>query len=176
MLLAAILGALAVAGCGGGGSSNRVSANAYARALCTAVGPFEKDIAQRQSALDPSQIKSPTQGRTVLTGFLNAVAGDTKQAADRLRAAGVPDVSNGKKISTAFVNLFSHLQTALQNAAKQAQTLPTGSATAFKNAATQLGTSVRSSMNSLTTNLSQLRSPELEAAAKKVPACQTLGG
>jgi hypothetical protein len=31
-------------------------------------------------------------------------------------------------------------------------------------------------MNSLTTNLSQLRSPELEAAAKKVPACQTLGG
>jgi hypothetical protein len=169
---------LVLAGCGSsssGSSGSTVSPSAYAASLCNAVGPFEKDIAARQNALDPTAIKSPAQGKTTLEGFLGAVVADTRKATDTLKAAGVPDVPHGKAVASAFVSLFQRLQTTLEGAAQQARALPTTSAGAFKRAAAQLGSSVKASMSDLGSSISSLHSPKLEAAARKVSACRQLG-
>jgi hypothetical protein len=175
---AALIVTVALAACGGSSSSAGagVSPAAYAKALCDAVAPFERDIANRQSALDPTKIKNATQGKAALEGFLVAIASDTSTAASRLHAAGTPNVTHGTQIARAFAALFNRLKTTLGTAAQQARALPTATPTAFKAAATQLGQSVRTSMSDLGSGLTQLKSPALETAAKKVRDCQTLGG
>ncbi len=175
---AATLGVLAAtvgfAGCGS--SSSGVSAGTYVKAVCNAVGPFEKDVASRSGALNPSTIKSPTQGKTALQGFLTAVASDTDRALGQLQSAGSPNVANGQKIESAIVGAFAQLDHAMKAAAGQANSLPTTSPTAFQTAATTLGTTVRNSMNGIGSSLTGLRSSELEKAAAKEPACSSLNG
>jgi hypothetical protein len=147
----------------------------YAQTICDAVGPFEKDVAARSRALDLTTIKSASDGKTALQGFLAAIAADTTKAVVQLKAAGTPNVTNGDKIAAAIVSAFSQLGKTLAAAATQAQTLPTNSPADFRTAASSLGTNVRNSMGSIGQSLGALKSPELEAAAKAVPACQALG-
>jgi hypothetical protein len=172
----AVVVALALAACGGGGSSDKVTPSAYVTSVCKAVGPFEKDVVNRTSALNLSTISSPAQGRTALQGFLSSISTDTKKALAQLKAAGTPDVKNGKAIANAIVNAFGQLDTTMTQAVKQSQSLPTNSATAFKAAAQKLGATVRNSMSSIGTNLQSgtLKSPALEQAAAKAPACKAL--
>jgi hypothetical protein len=177
---AAAIGVLATtvgfAGCGGGSSSSGVTAAAYVKSVCNAVGPFEKDVTARSSALNPTSIKSPAEGKTALQGFLTAVAGDTDKALSQLKSAGKPSVTNGKQIEAAIVQAFTQLDSAMKKAATSANSLPTTSATAFQAAATTLGTTVRTSMSGIGSSLSGLKSPELQKAAAKEPACSTLNG
>ena len=167
---------LMVAACGSSGSSS-VTPSAYVKSVCTAVGPFEKDVVTRSSALDLTTISNATQGKAALQGFLTAVAADTNKALTQLRAAGSPDVKNGKQISDAIVGAFAQLEGTMSKAVKQAGSLPTNSPQAFKGAAQSLGNTVRTSMTNIGTNLqsSTLKSSELEQAAAKERACQTLG-
>ena len=164
--------AIGVVGCGGG--SSKVSATAYVRAVCNAVGPFEQQVAARSNALDPQSIKSPAQGKVALQSFLSAIAGDTATALAKLRAAGTPNVGNGTQIQGTIVAAFEQLDRAMKGAAKSADALPTASPSAFQAAATTLGTTVRSSMNGIGSSLSELRSPALQQAAVKEPACSRL--
>ncbi len=165
---------VALGACGGGSST--VSPAAYTKSICQAVGPFEKSVQSRSSALNLSSIKTPAEGKQALQAFLKAVASDTDQAVSKLKSAGVPSVSNGEKISTAIVGAFTQLHGALGQAVSSASALPTASAQAFKTAAVALGTNVRNSMSSIGTSLNGLKSPALESAAKKEPACQHLSG
>jgi hypothetical protein len=169
----AIAIAAGLAACGGSSSSG-TSPAAYVKSICQAIGPFEKTVQQRSSALNLSNIKSASDGKKALQGFLNQVAADTDKAVTKLRAAGTPSVNNGKQVSAAIVGAFTQLKAALQKAATQAGNLPT-SATAFQSAARSLGSSVQSSMSGIGGSLGNLKSPDLEAAAKKEPACTTLG-
>ena len=169
---------LTLGACGGGSSSgsSSVTPAAYVKAICQSVGPFEKDVQSRSSALNLGAIKNPAQGKTALQGFLSAVASDTDNAVSKLKAAGSPDVKNGKQISSAIVTAFSQLRGALSQAVSSANSLPTGSAAAFKPAAVTLGNPVRTSMSNIGSGLTGLSSPALESAAKKEPACQSLNG
>jgi hypothetical protein len=172
--LAAVAIAASLAACGGGGSSG-VSAGDYVKSICNAIGPFEKDVASRSSALNLSNITSATQGKKALQDFLAAIVADTQKAVDKLKSAGTPSVNNGKKISGAIVSAFSQVKGALTQAKSQAASLPTTDPTAFKNAAQTLGTGIRTSMGNIGASLTNLKSPELETAAKKEPACSSLG-
>lgn len=176
-LLATIALAAALAGCGSSGSSG-VSAKAYVKSICGAVAPFEKDVLTRSSALNLTQVKSPTQGKQALQSFLRAISGDTDTAVSKLQSAGSPNVKNGKQISSAIVSAFTQLKSAMHQAVTQADQLPTGSATAFKNGAVALGTNVRNSMTGIGQHLqaSTIKSPELQTAAKNEPSCQQIGG
>lgn len=171
-LVGVIAATVAVSGCGSG--SSQISAAAYVRAVCNAVGPFERQVAARSDALNPQLIKSPDQGKVTLKGFLSAIASDTETALTRLRAAGTPNVVGGARIESTIVAAFAQLDKAMKSAATSANNLPTTSASAFQAAATTLGTSIRSSMNGIGTSLSALRSSTLQKAALKEPACSSL--
>jgi hypothetical protein len=172
--LAVLTLTLSLAACGGSSSSG-VSAGSYVKAICQAIGPFEKDVQSRSSALDLSKISSPAAGKKALQDFLSAIVADTDKAVTQLKAAGSPDVNNGTKISGAIVGAFTQVKTALSQAKNQAGNLPTTSPTAFKTAAQSIGTGIRTSMSSIGNSLSGLKSTELENAAKKEAACTSLG-
>ncbi len=177
-VIAVVLGLAACGGSSSSSSSSTVTPAAYVHAVCQAVGPFETDVVKRSSALNLSTINSPSQGKTALQGFLTAISSDTKQALAKLESAGTPKVKNGKQISGAISNAFAQLDTTMKSAVQQSQSLPTNNATAFKAAAQKLGTTVRTSMSNIGTNLQSgtLKSPELEQAAAKDTACKSLAG
>ena len=174
--LVAVVCALAAAGCGGssGSSSSGISAGNYVKSICTAVGPFEKDVAARSNALNSAKLTSPQQGKHAVQGFLHSVASDTDMALTKLQSAGTPDVDNGQKISTTIVTAFKDLQQAIGSASDQAKSLSTSSPQSFKNGANKLGDTVRSSLSGISNSLGKLQSADLAKAAGKEPACKAL--
>jgi len=178
--LVALVCALAAAGCGGSSGSSSssasgISAGTYVRAICSAVGPFEKDVAARSNALNSAKLTSPQQGKKAVQGFLNSVSADTDRALTKLQSAGTPSVDNGQKISTTIVAAFKDLKQAIGSASDQAKSLSTSSPQAFKNGANKLGNTVRSSLSGISDSLGKLQSADLAKAAQKEPACTALG-
>jgi hypothetical protein len=174
----ATLAAAAVLGGCGSSKSSTVTPSAYVRSICNAVVPFEQDVITRSGKLDLTKIKNPAQGKDALKTFLTSISADTDQAVTKLNSAGVPDVKDGKQISTAIVSAFNQLKTTMHRAATQAAALPTTSTQAFQSGAASLGSDVRNSMTSIGQNLqaSTVKSPELQKAASKEPACKSLSG
>jgi hypothetical protein len=186
--LAVLTVAALISGCGSGGSSSSsgssssassssgVSAAEYVKAICTAVGPFEKDVAARSNALNSAKLTSAAQGKKAVQNFLTAVSTDTDRALTKLQAAGSPNVDNGKAISTTIVAAFGQLKTAVGTALTQAKNLSTSSPQAFQKGATALGGTVQSSLSGISTSLGKLKSADLEKAAAKERACTSLNG
>jgi len=165
---------LVIAGCGSSSSSG-VSANSYVKSVCEAIKPFVTDIQARSNSLNLTALSSPAQGKQALEGFMTAAVADSQKAVDQLKAAGVPNVNNGKNISTALVNAFTQVKSALSAAQSQAAALPTDSVTAFRTAGQSLATTIRASFASIGAGLGGLKSAELSKAAKSTPACQSIG-
>lgn len=162
---------LLCAGCGSGGSS-KVSAGTYVKSVCSAISPLERDVSIRASALNDTTASNASDAKRTLQSFLNAIEQDSEHAVSQIRAAGTPDISNGKSVSGAIVRAFSQLRDAMKVAVTKSQALPTDSASSFNSAAQALTTSVRGSLNGI--DASGLTNPALEKAATKEPACKSL--
>jgi hypothetical protein len=174
--LAVLASAAVLAGCGSGGSSSGVSAGTYVKSICTAVGPFEKDVAARSNALNTAKLTSAAEGKKAVQEFLSAVSADTDKTLSKLQAAGTPSVDKGKTISTTIVAAFRQLKEAIASALTQSKSLSTTSPRAFKDGANHLGGTVRSSLSGISASLGKLQSADLEKAAAKEPACTALSG
>jgi len=172
-IFAVLASLLVIAGCGS--SSSGVSANSYVKSVCGAIKPFVTDIQARSNSLNLTSLSSPAQGKQALEGFMTAAVADSQKAVDQLKAAGVPNVNNGKNISSALVDAFTKVKSALSAAQSQAAALPTGSVAAFRTAGQSLATTIRTSFASIGAGLGGLKSAELSKAAKSTPACQSIG-
>jgi hypothetical protein len=159
------------AGCGSSESS-KVSAADYVKAVCSAISPLERDVSARSGALNNTTATNATQAKQTLQGFLKAFAQDTDAALTRIRAAGTPDIDNGKAVAGTIVGAFTQLRDAMRVAVTKSNSLPTDSASSFNTAAKALGASVKGSLNNI--NASGLTNPDLEKAAAKEPACKSL--
>jgi hypothetical protein len=174
-LTALAIAAAALAGCGGSSSSS-VSPGTYVKAVCGALGPFEKDVQARSASLQNlAQTKTAAQRKSILQGFFAAVVGDSDKAVSQLKAAGSPNVKNGSKIESAIVLVFTRFGTAAKQASDKANTLPTTSLPAFQTAANALNSSFTTSMAGIGSGVSGLKSPELDAAEKNEPSCKSIG-
>jgi hypothetical protein len=170
--VALVITAVVCAGCGSSGPA-KVSPATYVGSVCSAISPLEHDVATRSSALNNSTSSNAVQAKKALLGFLNAVGQDADHALSKIKSSGTPDISNGKAVSNTIVKAFTELRDAMRSAATQASSLPTNSPTAFKTAASALGSHVRGSLNNI--DASGLSNAELEKAAAKEPACKNLG-
>jgi len=169
-----VLVVLALAGCGSSSSSSGVSAATYVKAVCGAVRGWASDIDTRSGALNVATIKNAAEGKAAIQTFFKAAVTDTSDVVAKLQAAGEPSIKNGNTISAAFVSAFTQIETVLKKGQSQANTLPTKNPAAFRDAGRTLANSVQSSLNNIGSGLSGLKSPELESAAKKEPACASL--
>jgi hypothetical protein len=174
-LICVTAAALTLAACGGSSHHSGVTAKAYATSFCGAVGPFEEQILLRSNELRLAADKDVTQNKQALRSFLTALSTATGSAVARLEGAGIPDVPNGRETAMAFLNAFRNIEAAFATAADRSRTLPTTSTGAYKTAADALVSDVKGSLSSLAANLGSLKAPAIEAAARKIPACQSLG-
>jgi hypothetical protein len=174
----AILGVLTalfvLAACGSSSRDGMVSAGTYMKSICSALGPWETGLKARSGALKPPPTATAAQRKKAVQEFLRAVIDDTGSALTRLRAAGSPDVSGGKKLAADLVGAFAQLQATYARAAQQADKLPTRSVLALQDAVFNIASTVDSSLTNIGTRLGALETPELKRAAAKQPACQKL--
>ena len=168
----ALVAAVALcAGCGSSGSA-KIPPASYVKSVCSAISPLERDVVMRSSALNNTTAANATQAKKTLRGFLTAVEKDSDHALSRIRAAGTPDISNGKVVAGTIVKAFTELRDAMRAASAKATSLPTNSASSFKTAAQALGAGVRGSLNKI--DASGLSNPDLEKAAAREAACKNL--
>ena len=168
--------ATALAACGGSsGSSGSASPDAWVKSICQAVVPFKTDITNRESALAASAGATDIPSiKAKLQTFISAVAADGNAVLGKVKAAGTPNVSNGKQIENALVNAISRMVDALNKANSQVSNLPTNSPTAFATGAQSIGTAIQGSVSGLGASLQGLKTGALDQAAKSTPECASL--
>ena len=179
-LAVVLLAALAAGGCGGSGSKNsseKSSPEAYVNRVCSSVGQWLRSVengsAQIGRELTPGS--TPAHAKQALETLMRNSVADSESVVAGLRAAGTPDVANGEQIAAALVGSFEQATTALRGVETQVKALPTNDPNAFLVAAKRLGNSVQSSLSSIGSGLSSLRSSELQKAAAKSEECKNLG-
>jgi hypothetical protein len=184
-----VAGVAAIAGCGGSNSSSSsasnsssaangssgsatVSASAYVKSVCTALGPVITDLKSKQAALVSAT--TPQQAKSALQDYVSSLSTGLGTAIPKVQSAGTPSVSKGSAIQSAIVSSFTQLKTALAGAASQIGSIPTDNAAAFKAGFQSIATNLRSSTTGIQAGLSGLQSPELKSAASAEPACAAL--
>lgn len=177
-LALATVALLAATGCGGSGTkTGTVSANTYAGQVCTSLAGWLRDIQTRASGLE-SELgthPSPSNGKSVLERFMGVAVADTENATSSLRGAGVPNVKNGKKISTALVEAFERAQRTLKGMQSKLSSMSATSAAALRAEARRISDGVQALPLDLTTGLANLSSSELDKAASESAACRSVG-
>lgn len=169
---------LAVGACGG--SSKRqatVSPDAYVSQVCTSVGTWLRTVESGSSQIE-RELKpgaTPAAAKQALEGLMQATVASSERAVAGLRAAGAPDVAEGKSISARLLGAFERATSELASARRQVASLPTASASAFRSSAQALAASLRSSVSGIGSGLSELHSATLEQAAARSAACRSLG-
>jgi len=180
--MAAVIGSVVVlAGCGGGGG---VSASSYVASVCKSLGAWEHTVKGQAVTIEgklPSLLEQAvnggaavlTQARTLLVTFTDELVAATKTAQKGVDAAGTPNVKNGSTIASKLHDAFGSILTALGAARNRADKLPTDSGSAFQSGANAIQQSIQSAFGSVGNSVPN--SPELNAAAKKTPACVAIG-
>jgi predicted lipid-binding transport protein (Tim44 family) len=165
--------------CGGGGgggiAGGTVSAQDWIKSACTSIGTWVTDIQKRVSTVSSQNPSSPEAGKKAITGFFDAVIADTGKLVDQLKAGGTPAVDNGDQIESTIVNALAKAKSLLERTRSRVQNLPTNNPHAFVKAIETMSRAVQSAFQRAGRQFANLRSPELEAAAAKEPACRIIG-
>jgi hypothetical protein len=152
--------------------SSTVSAGAYVKSVCAALGPVVTDLRSKEAAV--ASATTPQAAKSALQGFISSLSTGLGTAIPQVQAAGTPSVSNGSAIQSALVNAFTQLKTALARASSQIGSIPTDNLAAFKAGFQSIANNLRSSTAGIKSGLQGLQSPELKSAAKAEPACAAL--
>lgn len=179
-----IAAALMLAACGGGDASNgggseeTVTAQEYASDVCGALDAWVTASRDRAGSLTGvlNPTDTPENRRDVLAGYIDGVIEDTEALLDDVQAAGVPDVEGGEEIAGQIADAFDSVKTELEQTRDDVDALPTDDPAAFTAAATQLGTSVQTSLTAVGTSVGGISQPELNQAFAVEPTCSGLGG
>jgi hypothetical protein len=172
-LAAALVATLLLAACGS--SSSGVQPSAYVHTVCTTLGTWRSGVQGASTHLQSSVTGSTTvpQLKQQYQTFVSALLSNTDSAKAKLKAAGVPGVSNGGQISSSLVRAFTNASSGLQKAQSQAAQLPTGDGTTFKTAVAGVTQTISGALSSMK-DVSPKKDRQLHDAAGKDAACTAL--
>lgn len=173
--LAAVLGAVALCGCGGGGGNrpSGVSAAAYVTARCTTLTAWKNTVQKAGTTIQAERPKTLRQGKQNYVDFVATLLHATRRATSAMRAAGTPQVTDGAQIAQRLVSTFTAAERALRAAATRAGAIPTKSTTSYAKAVGALTTSISQTLTRMG-SVSPGSSGALQAAAAKAAACKAL--
>jgi hypothetical protein len=175
-LVAVVAGSLA--GCGGKSSpQGTVPASTYIGQLCTSAASWFRGLEAHTSALEAElgPRVTPAEGKRVVESLVSTAVSDTESVVTSLRSAGVPDVNNGKRISSTVLTSFEGITTRLAGLQAQAAALPTNNPAAFHTEAMKIRETIREAPLRLGIGISGVNSPELEKAASESNVCKSVG-
>ena len=173
-LVAMLVGAAVLAGCGG---SRSVSAAAYVKSVCVALGSWKNTIQSAAVALQSSGASSASRpvAKEDYQRFISALILATRRATQKLSAAGAPSVSHGSDIAAQLTRAFKQATRGLVKASAQAKLIRTDTVSAFQLGASAVNGELRSALQEIG-RVTPGQAPALRSAAAKEPACRLLAG
>lgn len=163
-------------GDGGGGTAQGVSADAYARSLCTSIQSYVDEVTTLStdfaSGIDPAaSLEDQKQG---VLAFLDDVLESTGRLIDGVTDAGVPDVEGGAAVVAAIEDSFQQARSVLEDARAQVEAIPVDDPQTFADQLNEIGSTIQSSLGEIGGSLSALESAELTEAVRNEPACEAV--
>jgi hypothetical protein len=160
----------ALAGCG----SDGVEPEKWARSVCVAVKPWSSqiDASVTQARTKITNATDPVQTKAELVALFRGAKQASDDAVAKVKKAGVPAADNGKKVADQFVGALSAAGSNFGRAADGVETLPTTDRAAFYSGVVKVGDQLSRDNNKSSTQLSTVRSKDLEKAFDKVPECR----
>lgn len=169
---ALILGGACSDSNGGGGSGETVSAEEYARGVCSAIGTWIDDVMalqqDLQENLDPTSLDSL---KDAMVGFMEDMVSSTDTVISDVEAVGTPDVDNGEAAAEAVLTALRGVRTVFQDAGDRVADLGTDDPQAFASELQSMATDVQSSVSDIGSEFDQFESPELKEVFEDVPEC-----
>ncbi len=164
--------AVALASCGGG----EVSADTYASDVCHAFGTWLHSVQKHSGELTKGVRPgaSPEEGKEALRGYLDHLVHETEMLNKEVDKAGMPDVEGGEKFAESVVHVSEEAMTSFEEARKKVDTLPTDDPAKFREGASELGSSIRTSLQKVGSEVSQPESAELRSAFRESRECREL--
>jgi hypothetical protein len=168
-LVAFVLAAVVLAGCGDAGVPHRT----WVTSVCQALTPWRDRITtlNGQAAVQMKAATTPAQTRADLLSLLTGARQATEDARAKVAAAGVPDVSDGPTIAQRFVAALAAARDAYAKAQQGIQGLPEKDAATFY-------TGVKTTMDTLNQDYARagvdtgrLASADLRKDFDEVAAC-----
>jgi len=170
---AAVLAALAVAGCGGSSSSGTTATDTWASGVCTAITTWQNQLKSIETS-----VKSGSVTKDSIDGAVSQAQDATVQLGKSLKKLGKPDTQAGAQAKTEVQNLSDELSKGVKTI-QDAVSDATGAAGVLSAVSTATGTlsTMVTQVTTTMTNLQQLDAQgELEKAFESSAACKPLLG
>lgn len=166
-LLGGVLGA-----CDGGGG---VDPQTYVQEVCGSMQDWLESIQQGGQELQELAGAQPAEAKEAITGFLEDSIESTETLISDIEETGPPDVENGEDVHQTLIDGFGQAKSTFEDAAQQAEDLPTDSPEAFQSAAQELGTSITNAQSEIQQTFDQAEpSEELDQAFEEEQSCSDL--
>jgi hypothetical protein len=143
--------------------------------VCGAFVSFRRDLYRREATLTPAGAKSLSDLKQRLQRFFSGVSADANRFGSEIRAAGTPNVTNGKHDAALVVKAVTQLASRLNRMNTRVKALPTNNPAVFYADAQQLAAALHTLGPSVARGDIRLNdNPTLDRVAKSTPACATL--
>ncbi|MDQ1647468.1 MAG: hypothetical protein QOJ50_3652 [Cryptosporangiaceae bacterium] len=164
-----------LAGIGACSSGNTaVAPRAWAKSVCAAVRPWSAEIKKLQSqarkkiSTRADVERSKGELITLFAGMQMATEGALK----RVKDAGVPQVTGGRRIADQFVHALAAARDSFGTGMSAVQRLPTADQAAFYDGVVAAGDEMSKENNDAGRTFTKVTSPELDRAFNEVPECK----
>jgi hypothetical protein len=166
--------AAGLAGCGGGGPA--ATTMAWADAACTSLSLYGATVQRVINVAEDAgrETGEVAPDRDAVVAALDGAHGAATTGADRLTTAPVPKVTDGAALHAQVVDQFTALATETASLRTAAAALPDDRA-AFVQGLGAVVADAQGTVDDLTVSAA-VNSKGIEAAARKVPSCQEVGG
>jgi hypothetical protein len=135
-------------------SAKLVSASKWVKTVCAAETKLHSAVSDKFAALNAALSAGDAAGaKTAFVAFVGALPGPTKTLLSSLGKAGVPKVTNGKKIAQLYVNTDQAVAKALPGMKTQAEGLPTSDTKTFKTAGQKVLNTIKNPTEAATSKI-----------------------
>ncbi|AEV81385.1 hypothetical protein ACWT_0373 [Actinoplanes sp. SE50] len=149
-------------------------AEAWAAAVCGTLRPWRSEISSLTSRTQQQMTTrtTPGQAKENLARLFDGARSASETARAGVERAGVPDVTDGKKIADAFVGSLAGMRDAYGSAHDGIQALATAPSASFYTEVGKVVDRLNSEYEQSGLDTSKLDSVELRRAFESLPECQ----
>lgn len=168
-LLLPLVFAVSVAACSGSHG-----ARAWAAQVCQSLDPWRADIGSLTTRIQQQMDASTTPGQAKenLETLFGGAAAASEKARTGVVKAGVPDVTGGEKIASAFVASLAATRDAYGTARTSVSALATVPSETFYSQVVKVVDKLNQDYSASSLDTSKLSSKELQEAFDEVPECR----
>jgi hypothetical protein len=186
-VLASLLAVLALSGVAAGATAKQSSTpEKWVSTFCGSLVTWEQTVKTSSTKLASTiaalkkksgKVDVPV-AKAKLLAFMNVLVGSTDKLVRQIKAVGTPSVANGDKLQKGVLQAFGQIDTSFKQARTATHALPSDPK-GFSKGALAISSTITASTSRVGAAFNALQkydSTELEAAAKKTPACLKIGG